>query len=240
MNKHSGFTLIEIMIALVLGLIVVGGGITIYGLVVRGSADTVRSLRLNYDLESVMSLMVNDIRRAGYWFGAISGADSTSNPFTQATTDIQILNGGNCILYSYDADMDGIVDSNEYYGFRLSNSMAQIRSSGSTTSNCNDGIWDTLTVADGAEQIDVTNLQFSFAPIVTPNVPGQTQCLDKTNGVTYTSTCALVMPALTSGTDAAEIRQVNIVIGGRVSSDTTVTKLVSDTVKVRNDRIFTQ
>ncbi len=65
MKKQSGFSLVELMIALVLGLIVVGGGITIYGLSIKGGSDTIKSVRLNYDLDSAMALMMNDSRRAG-------------------------------------------------------------------------------------------------------------------------------------------------------------------------------
>lgn len=233
MNRQSGFTLVEMMIALLLGLIVVGGGITIYGLVIRGGSDTVKSLRLNHDLDSVMSLMINDIRRAGYWGDALGGADDlTDNPFTTGSADIQILNGGSCILYTYDANGDAIVDSNEYYGFRLSGAVLQIRMTGSTTADCANGSWESINVANGNEQIEITDAQFSFEPI--------TKCLDKTNSTVYSSPCADVDPPLESGVRAAETRQVNIVVAGRVATDPAFTKTLTDTVKVRNDRIFTQ
>ncbi len=151
------------------------------------------------------------------------------------------MNGGNCILYTYDADGDtNVHPSDEYYGFRLNGTAVQIRLTGSTTADCNDGQWESITVTNGNEQIDITNLQFSFDPIVNPSVPGVTKCLDKTNSTAYSSTCATVAPALATATDAAETRQVNITLTGRVATDTTVTKTISDTVKVRNDRIFTQ
>ena len=60
-DRQLGFSLIEIMIALLLGLVVVGGAITIYISTIRGSTDTLRSARLNHDLDSAMQLMINDI-----------------------------------------------------------------------------------------------------------------------------------------------------------------------------------
>lgn len=244
MRKQAGFTLVEIMISFLLGLIVVGATISIYVLTIRSSSDTIKSTRLNYDLDSVMSLMMNDIRRAGYWGRAVVGANSTANPFTlddvvndANDTNLQIPND-TCVLYTYDADGDGVVDANEYYGFKLNGAAIELRLTGSTTSDCDDGTWEALTISNGNEQIEITDLQFSFDPIATPNVPGVTKCLDKTNDTDYDSTCADA--SLTSGVTAAETRQVNIVISGRVANDTSLTKTLTNTAKVRNDRIFIQ
>ena len=118
MKKQNGYTLIELMIAIAIGLIVVGATISIYITAVGSSSSTIKSARLNHDLEAVMALMINDIKRAGYWKGAVVGADSRTNPFTAAATNINIPIS-TCILYSYDADNDGVVDANEYYGFKL-------------------------------------------------------------------------------------------------------------------------
>ena len=63
MKKQTGFTLIEIMISLLLGLIVLGATISIYIAAIRGSSDVIKSARLNYDLDSALSMMANDIRQ---------------------------------------------------------------------------------------------------------------------------------------------------------------------------------
>lgn len=125
MIKQTGYTLIEIMIALLLGLIVVGATISIYIATVSSSSNIIKSARLNHDLDSIMTLMINDIKRGGYWGGAIIAADSRKNPFTVTATTTTVANfvpsniaimdftdsEGNlhtngCILYSYDADGD--------------------------------------------------------------------------------------------------------------------------------------
>ena len=121
MKKQSAFTLLELMISLVLGLIVIGATISIYIGSVRGSIETVRSARLNHDLDMAMSLMINDIRRSSFWGGAIADSDASTNPFTQAASRVQIrnlaspttvVNSGDCVLYTYDADGDGSYDPN--------------------------------------------------------------------------------------------------------------------------------
>ena len=120
------------MIALLVGLIVVSATISIYVATVSSSSSTIKSTRLNHDLDAVMTLMVNDIKRAGYWGGARVGADSRNNPFTVVTTTATAVNfaptnvsvmdftddGGTnhvlgCILYSYDADGDRHYDGSD-------------------------------------------------------------------------------------------------------------------------------
>ena len=235
--KQKGFTLVELMIAILLGLIVVGATITIYIATLRGSTDTVRSARLNYDLDAAMTLMINDIRRAGYWGGAVIGSDARNNPANLAANMLQIPNAS-CVLYSYDTNGNGQISDDERYGFRLNNGILQMRLSGTTTADCNNGEWQSLTLDSGGERVEITTLVFSFVPIVSPSVPGQTKCLDRTNNTSYNSTCAAA--GLASNVNAAEIRQVNIALAARVAADTAVTKTITNTVKVRNDRIFTQ
>jgi prepilin peptidase dependent protein B len=248
MTKQNGFTLIEIMIALVIGLIVVGGSIAVYITTIRGSSDIARSARLNHDMDSALALMVNDIRRAGYWGGAMVGSDSRDNPFTvSGTTDLQIPSSS-CVLYTYDADIDGPdpnttgiktptdltddVDSDEYYGFRLNSGNIQMRSSNIA---CNAGGWSSLNISEGSDQVEITNLAFTES----------FKCLRKRLGaedVSYDTTCAAAAAAGNIATDdrIIETREISIAMTGRVSRDTTVTKTLTDRVKIRNDRIFTQ
>lgn len=244
MKKQTGFTLIEIMIALVLGLIVLSATIGIYVSTVKGSTDTINSARLNHDLESVMALMTNDIRRAGYWGGAIAGADSRTNSFTANTTNIQLRNlaapttavttgTGNCILYTYDADGDGVVDTDEYYGFRRNGNTINMRLTGTTTApvDCTNGRWEENIAGD---QITITALTFSL---------DGSKCLNVTTATSFNATCAVAAATagnLNAGNNIAETRQVTITLAGQLAGDSTVTKTLSNFIKVRNDRIFTQ
>jgi len=262
-NKtKAGFTLIELMIAMMLGLIVIGGALSIYISTIKSSSDVVKSARLNYDLDSVMQLMVNDIRRAGYWGGAVAGSDATNNNFTQVptvatATDIQIRNvaapttavsEGNCILYTYDgANGDGVVDTNEYYGFRLNGVELEIRTTGTaaTAGDCDgDGQWENII---DENKVEITDLQFSLSPIAAivgppaiPGLPKSSQCLNTTAtvAVPFNEPCNGVNVPSTN--TAIETRQVNIVLTGEVLNDTAVSKVLIGSVKVRNDRIFTQ
>ncbi|MGR8941420.1 MAG: PilW family protein [Gammaproteobacteria bacterium] len=252
MKKQYGYNLIEIMIALLLGLFVIGSTLTIYISTVRGSSDTVKAARLNHDLEAVMALMINDIRRAGYWGGARVGVNSNDNPFTGETgdmTNIKVrdlaapttdITSGNCILYSYDADGDGIIDDNEHYGFRLNGNTINMRFSGAAaapaTCDWANGTWEENIAGD---QIRITGLTFDLSG---------SKCENVTTSTAFNSTCADVPatdPAtgttnLNSGNQVVETRQVSITMTGQLADDATVTKSLTDIVKVRNDRVFIQ
>jgi len=246
MKKQTGFTLIEIMIALLLGLIVLGATINIYVATVGSSSNLIKSARLNRDLESVMVLMLNDIKRAGYWGGANFASDSRVNPFTATTTSIQ-LPANTCVLYSYDADGDGVVGSNEYYGFKFTSSSIQMRKTGTTTADCTDGTWEEFI--DG-NQLTITNLLFSFVPVT--GLTATSRCLNVTNSSTAADAptpsatppviCSANPPTfpIVSGDNLAEKRLLNIQLSGRVTSDTTVTKTLNGTVEVRNNRLYIQ
>ena len=236
MKKQKGFTLIEIMISLLLGLIVIGGALSIYISTVKGGADTGKSARLNYDLEAVMQFMVNDIRRAGYWGNAVTGSNANLNPFTNSTTsaNIQVIPASSCILYTYDADADGTPNNGEFYGFKLDSGTVKTSSANTVddTGNCSktDSRW--IDILD-SDKVEVTALTFSEA---------NSQCLNATTSIIYPSACSVAVTAgnITTGQIAVEIRQIDIILSGRVKNDTAVIKTLSGTVKVRNNRIFTQ
>jgi len=230
-SKQKGFTLIEIMIALMLGLIIIGATLNIYISTIKASSDTVKSARLNYDMETAMQFMINDIRRAGYWGGAVTGSTSTANPFIIGTGNIQLIEpvavgstDFTCILYTYDSDSDGAINNGEYYGFKLdagtikSSSKDTVDDSGDCTKA---NYWENILDSD---TVEITSLTFSSV---------NSKCRN-----TSTSPDQLCSVGISSGDLAVEARQIDITITGRVKSDTSVTKSLTGFVKVRNNRIY--
>jgi len=232
MNKQTGFTLIELMIASLLGLIVISATITMYVGTVKASTDTLNSAHLNHDLDAVMTLITNDLKRAGYWGNALIGANSLNNPFTIGTANIQtptVTPPNSCILYSYDSDGNGAVNDTNLYGFKHTGNTVEMRVSGAASTNCTDGTWEPLTVG---ETINVTSLTFT-----TTNY----KCLNVTTALSYDTPCADVTTTnLATGAKAVESRQIDITLTGQLVNDTTVTKTLTDTIKVRTDRVFIQ
>lgn len=251
MKKQIGFTLIELMVAMTIGLIVVAATIAIYISTIRGSSDIVKSAQLNYDIDSALALMVNDLRRAGYWGGSRVGSDATLNPFTQATTDLYV--DGSCVLYSYDADEDGVVatDGSEFFGFkRTDTNNIQMRLSGSNTTDCGQGTWVNMNISQGQAQISVSNLQFnkSFNCIRTPQPPPDSEA-NEGNSSWVGSDCESQIGSFTGNDLGVETREVTVSIaattqdGQMIQLNPVINGVQNPTqgpyrVKIRNDRIF--
>ena len=252
--KQEGFTLIELMIAMMLGLIVIGGALSIYISTVSSSSNTIKSARLNYDLESAMSLMMNDIKRAGYWGGATDGV-TAFNPFTNndaltgAVSNIAILDTGACILYSYDADEDGFLDDSstnigtnpgggytaEYYGFKFDTDSIKIWSStvAEGTADCTANGWENFI---DENKLKITLVQFSFESI-DALANGNSRCWNQTQKESDDVDADICTANAVNGDYIIQNRMVNIKLSGEVKSDDSVEKNLSGTVEVRNNRI---
>ncbi|WP_374090486.1 PilW family protein [Methylomicrobium lacus] len=177
-KRQAGITLIELLIGMLVGLIVVAGGISIYIASVRGQAENIKLARLNQDMRAMMDMMERDIRRAGFVTAdpATNFALLQNNPFfdgatSGATTDVAIYNTGSCIVYAYNRDEDpnndGVldeappaVDANERLGFRLNGNTGEleIRNSGDSNDDCADGEWESVT----EPEVEITGVTFTL------------------------------------------------------------------------------
>lgn len=133
-QKQDGLTLIEMMIALLLATIVLATILTIFISNVKSSSENIKMIHLNQELRTITTFVADELKRAGY------SADATSTDFIdEFNTDT-----ANCILYSYDADEDGIRDADERFGFKLENN-AIAWTQNRTAVSCNSGTWSQLS-----------------------------------------------------------------------------------------------
>lgn len=212
-SKH-GFTLIEVMIALVVNLILFAGLIAVFGKNIEHYQQSINTNRLNEQLSSTMQILSSDIRRAGYWADAATdiGRKQNSNPFMTNATKVQVYNAGQCLLLSYDRNSDGKLpaisnlDDDERYGFRLMNGVIQARPSGSPF-DCSAAstAWENVT---DPTVMTVTNLTFT---LTTTN---------RTVG---------------SGPQGIQLRSVDITLTAKLTHDASVTKTLTQHVRIRND-----
>lgn len=217
---QKGLSLIELLIAMVLGLVLLVGVSELYSNSARTYNDNIKVTRLNQELRAALTMMSNDIRRAGFSAAAAPTQWVNQNPF-QA---IFVNGNANCILFSYDhgngsgsaVGPDGILNTgtgllvDENFGYRLSGDALQSRVNGL---GCDDNGWQSLTDSS----ITITNLQFALnaQPINGPDA-------DNDGTADYVLT----------------VRDVRILITGRLTNDATVTRTLDTTVRVRND-LFT-
>ena len=258
-KTQRGFSLVEIMISMVIGLLVIVGASTIYVSTVSSSTATLKSSKINQELAALMNVMTNDIRRAGYWGISASNVNKPhTNPFaTVDNTALEIMDnmtnsaqvavnsatGGECIVYTYDADDDGNLNNGDIVGFRLNNGVVQMRQRGNVTANpddhdnCNDADDTWLDVTDG-NLITVSNLNFSLGNSQCQNTEEPNGVDDDADGTIDNAAEADCYVRLPSGGDiTVETRQVTVSVTGFLASDTDTTLTLTEDVRVRNDLV---
>ena len=166
-----GMTLIELMIALAISLVVLAGATSVYLTALRLENDNLNLARLTQDMRAMTDVMSRDIRRAGFASSdpVQNQAALRGNPFFGDAADIRVHWGGACIVYAYNRDDDGnrdgvsdevppVVDGNEYLGFRLNAGRLEMRQSGNTNADCDNGSW----IALSGPRVEVTALNFTL------------------------------------------------------------------------------
>jgi prepilin-type N-terminal cleavage/methylation domain-containing protein len=257
LRYHRGFSLVELMVAMTLGVFIMLTVASIFSATLRGNAATLRSARLNQDLSTPLEIMAHDIRRAGF----------TADQYDyDGTTDIDIngvdifLPDGNCVLYSYNRDEDAAPpDDNERLGFKLNGGAIEMRNSCTGTTcdtDCTAGNWEDIT---DPEVVVIDSLTFSTTGskcynletdnywVTTSDSATLFPCSETNAGnlTTYVYDGSTTPPsyatggyvAPVSGERLVETRQVNIALVGHHEDDPETTKELDAEVKVRNDRL---
>lgn len=107
-KTSAGFSLIELMVALVAGLIVVGAVLSFTLSSLQANTEFVTTTRLTQELRANLNMVTEDLRRAGYDKDAIGflARPATFTGFSQFAT-IEINDdldgtGNGCVVYAYD------------------------------------------------------------------------------------------------------------------------------------------
>jgi len=241
-KRQQGVTLVELLVGLLVGLVVLGAATAAFLNSLGAQTDNLHLARLNQDMRSMMDIMTRDIRRAGFVTSdpSTNSASLLANPFFSADKDIRVLSGGSCIVYSYNADDDTppVVDSNEHYGFRLSDDgILQMRSSGTTNTACDDGSWESIT----EPEITIIGLTFTLSEsslnatsmATDTDDDGFMDGDDNENGFCDTgeacNTCQ-------SGEACLYVRAVTISLSGQLRDDNSVSQTITQQVRLRNDK----
>ena len=203
-----GFSLVELMVALVAGLVVVGAVLALVVSIMKSNRETLQATRLNQELRATLAVIANDLRRAR----------SVDDPFTEAMAingnrfgKIRVVPiGGSainrCAIYGYAQEASGA----EWHVVTLESGKVKLRTAqfaSGEPAGCSDGDdHDPL----GSAQVEVTEL--SFSPVTTTGTP--------------------------QATDESLVRELTITITGHlVDSDTGlagISRTVSQTVYVRS------
>lgn len=188
-KRQRGATLVELMIALAIGMVSVLGVASLVGMGIGVNTKLLTNSRLNEELKNVVGLIARDLRRAGYngdSVNMVSDPDTFPSEFANsvAVSEFSGEDLNSCITYAYDADQDGSLDTgadNENFGFRLRDEAIEIRKSGAA---CTADGWEDLTDSD---ILTVTGLNFTLTTATINDVIS--------TEVTITATASLVSNA---------------------------------------------
>lgn len=150
-KAQHGFTLIELMISITLGIFLVGGALSVFSSTVSASSRSMSMTRLNQDLQAILDVMGNEIKRTGY----IKNKNSVS------TNTIISVSGSSCLLYEYDTKPDGSIGSEDQRGFRYNNSNKTVDFRDSSTSNCS-GTGSEWKALNDQRAVKITALNISL------------------------------------------------------------------------------
>ena len=104
-RASAGFSLVELMVAMVAGMVVVGAVLAFTVSSVRANSEFVSSARLTQELRTISQYVGDELRRAGYdedamGFVATSSATAYSE-FSPVLVDNDDADA-NCVIYAYD------------------------------------------------------------------------------------------------------------------------------------------
>lgn len=170
--KQSGFTLVEMMIAITIGLVSILSLAALVGYGIGVNAKLLSSNRLAEELGSIGSLLYRDIMRSGYNGNTVAMVtDPAANPSVfDSSITVSAFPGeaaNSCIMYTYDGNDNGqldIVGSNENYGFRLRSNKVEMRVNGA---DCTALGWQELS---DLSVVRITGLVFTINQSTVNNV----------------------------------------------------------------------
>jgi len=270
-SSQTGFTLTELMVSLALGMSVVGSVLVGYMATYTSSMNTMAASKMNQDLNAVMNMMITEFRRAGYSGDAATITLPTANIFNQVDgTTLEVYDNmagntqlvpagdgtwtnnfggtataveGSCLVYAYDLNEDGVVDSNELGGFRLNNGEVEMRTLGnvanpdtcSSTSNTWNALTDNdfLTVSALVFNLDNSRCLNTREPDGINNDSGEDSDIDEADE----ADCYDTLPIAASGDITVETRQLSITLTGNLTNDAFVRNSMTQEVRVRNDLV---
>jgi prepilin-type N-terminal cleavage/methylation domain-containing protein len=119
---QQGFSLVELMVGMTIGLILISAVVALTVSVLRTNAETVTIAKLTQEGRAISDLVSREVRRARYSgnyrvfvgaAGAIPNAFGVMQINATSIPTAAALTSGSCLRFSYDADDDGAVDTNE-------------------------------------------------------------------------------------------------------------------------------
>ncbi|GAB2494170.1 type IV pilin [Pseudoxanthomonas sangjuensis] len=213
-RRQAGLSLIELMIAMVAGLIVIGSALAFTVSTVRAYGENIRSTRLSQELRTGMNLVVRELRRAGYDSAAVTRVMTSDPP--SGFINLSIPASGGCIFYEYDRNVGGMGDAptaSEKRGIRYSGGAVQMNTS-DADSNCGGSNWTDLTDPRVVNIVDFKPALYEspFCTVIASRDADGNKVYDTVRG---------------------SVRVVSLCLKGGLASDPSVVRQLTDSVRIR-------
>lgn len=107
-QRARGLTLIELMIALVAGLVVTGAAVALVVSTMKANAETIRGTRLTQELRSTAEVAARELRRARSVTDPIANVGLASASMVKSCNTLSPASGTStsCATFSYDCTKD--------------------------------------------------------------------------------------------------------------------------------------
>lgn len=216
----AGFSLVELMIALVVGLIVLGAVLTFTVTMLRSYSENIRSTRLTQELRTSMNVISREVRRAGFDAKSVTRVLTDSNPSTFNTMTLTT----NCVSYQYDrgvgGDWGGVPAATEVRGIRLNATTGTVQMNASSA---------TIDCSSGTGWVDVTDPSVVQITAFTPKLIETPFC----SQLGSTTVSGVTTYQLAQGS----VRHLRLCLKGRLVADNSIARQVTNTTRVRAENI---
>lgn len=214
---QRGFTLVEMMISIALGIIVTGALATFAVSMVRSNSENISMTRLTQDLRASMNVAVREVRRSGYDSNAVTTALSSSDPSAYLTVVADQANS--CVTYTYDRGESP--KKTESRAFRLN------ATSGTMQMKVDSAAVD---CASGTGWSDVSDPNVVQITKFTPKLMETRFCGELGE---YKDSDGNYHAVLARGS----VRTLAVCVKGNLRSDSSISRHVSDVIRLRTERL---
>jgi prepilin peptidase dependent protein B len=211
---QRGFTIVEMMVGITVGLFVVGGSLNLFTRNVVSSRQLMLETRLNQDLRAAADLLTRELRRAGFWGNAIQGTIATGTGSVTTANPYSSLNNVSSAEVNYGFSRDSVennlLDSSEQFGFRVNAGALQMQTSSGSwvdVTDTNTLSLQSITLTPTSTTLPIGNLCYKTCAAGTPNCPTVT------------------------------VRSYAIVLNGSAASDTNLKRSFKTSVRLRNEQL---
>ncbi|WP_148715144.1 PilW family protein [Chitinolyticbacter meiyuanensis] len=179
-QRQAGLSLIEIMIAIVIGMLLIIAAASLGINAFKGARDSVRAVGFHGNLQDIMTIMGRELRRAGFNADGEDNTATDSEYFRQIWFSSAASSGEyQCVVFRYDRNVPanintpapvtgaGTVSANEVTGFSYNSTNKQVLLlTGAASINVQDCSsptgWEVLNLTDN---LSITNLKFTPSAI---------------------------------------------------------------------------